>query len=473
MPDYCASALFEHPRNRVFRYHATPGAIDRLIPPWEPVRLARRSDSLETGSEVELVQRVFGIRKSWLARHTKLVENELFVDEQIHGPFARWVHRHEFEAVAPDACAMHDRIDFQLPLSPFSNIAEPWARGKLDAMFAFRHRITADDLNCQQQFEAQIRDLGHVPRIAVTGATGLLGRRVVELASVLGWHVIRIARPESKPEEIPFPRTVESVVWDARTSTPPSSLSDLDAVIHLAGFGIAEERWSDEVKKRIWSSRVDGTKRLSNGLAGLTDPPRRLVSASGIGVFGDRGDSVCSEETEPGRDFLPELAVAWEEAAQEFASSAHRVVQARLGVVLHPRVGALPKLLGPARWGMGGPLGSGQQYWPWVHIDDAANILLHLAIAKDISGPYHVIAPEQVRQREFATTLGRVLHRPAFFPTPAWLLRLAIGEMADPLLLASVRAVTPKLIASGYRFRFPELRGALENLLGLEKLAGR
>lgn len=467
MPEFIASSQFDHSRSRVFRYHDTPGALDRLIPPWESVRLALRSDSLEIGSEVELVQSICGLRKSWLARHTELDRDRLFVDIQVDGPFARWIHRHEFESLSETRCELRDRIDFQLPLAPFSKIAEPWVRRKLAAMFAYRHRITADDLDASRQFEPRIAEMGHTPRIAVTGASGLVGRRVVELACVLGWKVIRIARPDSKGDSVPYPRSVESVVWDFRSGNAPSSLSGLDAVIHLAGFGIAEKRWSDRVKKLIWSSRVDATHHLVAGLSPLDSPPSRLVSASGIGIFGDRGDTECTEETAAGRGFLPELAIAWESAAQAFASSGRSAVQARLGVVLHPRSGALAKLLTPARFGMGGPIGSGRQYWPWIHIDDAANILLHLAIAKGAAGPYHVVAPEALPQRAFSATIGRLLYRPSFFPTPSWLLRLALGEMADPLLLSSVRAATPKLIASGYRFRFPELSGALQNLLGI------
>lgn len=467
MPSFSASTLFAHPLAEVFGYHDTPGVIDRLIPPWEPVYLAKRSDSLAVGSEVELVQKIFGFRKSWLARHTEFIADRLFIDTQAHGPFARWIHRHEFQAVSDSECQMTDRIEFQLPLSPLSKIAEPWVQRKLSSMFAYRHRITADDLQAKRDFAPLISDLGHVPRIAVTGAAGMVGRRVVELASVLGWKVIRIARPNSKPDSIPFPRSVESVVWDSRSSEMPSALSGLDAVIHLSGFGIAEKRWNAKVKEQIWSSRVDVTKQLVTGLRGLSSPPTRLVSAAGIGVFGDRGDALCVEDTEAGSGFLSDLSRAWESEAEAFATSAHSVVQARLGVVLHPRGGALPKLLTPARFGLGGPLGSGRQYWPWVHIDDCANILLHLAIDKEASGAYHVVAPQAVRQREFASILGKIFRRPSFFPTPSWLLRMAIGEMADPLLLASVRAETPKLLASGYRFRFPELQGALRNLLGL------
>jgi uncharacterized protein (TIGR01777 family) len=466
MPEFGATSPFDHPRSRVFRYHATPGAIDRLIPPWEPVQVAKRSDSLEVGSEVELIQTIFGLPRRWLARHTDLVHDRLFTDMQVSGPFAKWIHRHEFESLSESRCQLSDRIEYQLPFAPWSKVAEPWVRRKLTSMFTYRHRITADDLDAQRRLEPRIAEIGHQPRIAVTGASGLLGRRVVELASVWGWHVVRIARSSSRPEGIPFPRSVETVVWDPESSEMPPSLSGLDAVIHLAGFGIAENRWNEQVKKTIWSSRVDVTRHLVAGLTALESPPSRLVSASGIGVFGDRGESVCTEETEPGQGFLPDLARAWESAAQAFTTSAHSVVQARLGVVLHPRAGALPKLLTPARFGLGGPIGSGRQYWPWVHIDDAANILLHLAIVPAISGPFHVIAPQALQQREFAAILGRVLHRPSFFPTPAWLLRFAMGEMADPLLLASVRAVTPKLIASGYRFRFPELQDALRNLLG-------
>jgi uncharacterized protein (TIGR01777 family) len=468
MPDFTASKAFDYPCHDLFRYHDSPGAIDRLIPPWENVQVARRSDSLEIGSEVELTQRVFGIRQTWLARHTALERDRSFEDTQVSGPFARWVHRHEFEHIDENRSILHDRIEYALPLAPCSNVADPWIRAKLRAMFAFRHRITGDDLRAIKSLATRSEELGHVPRIAVTGATGLVGRRVVELASVCGWQIVRIARSESRREQRPFPRSVETVVWDGNPDSTPASLCGLDAVIHLAGYGIAEKKWTEEVKRKIWASRVDGTQRLVEGLRRLPTPPMRLVSASGIGIFGDRGETICTEEMQAGRGFLSDLATAWESATRGFSTSAQCVVQARLGIVLHPRHGALAPMLTPAKLGMGGPIGGGRQYWPWVHIDDAANILLHLSIAKGVAGPYHVVAPQSVQQREFAATLGRVLRRPSFFPTPAWLMRFALGAMAGPLLLASARAATPKLLASGYRFRFPDLQDALRNLLGAD-----
>jgi uncharacterized protein (TIGR01777 family) len=362
---------------------------------------------------------------------------------------------------------LSDRIEYELPLHPLSSIAEPWVQSKLDTMFRYRHRTTQDDLRAMTRLPIRSHEEGGPWKIAVTGSSGLIGRRVVEMASVFGWQVTRILRPGSRPDRSLFPRTVRSVQLDSGTANGLELLEDLDAVIHLSGYGIAEERWSDSVKRRIRDSRIDGTSTLVGLLGGLRRPPKVLVSGSGMGIFGDAADRVCRESDPSGGDFLGTLARDWEATAQAFSSTGGRVAVARFGMVLHPRFGALAKLLGPFRLGLGGTMGGGGQYWPWVHIDDAANILLHLATQPGCSGPYHVVAPEAVTNREFTRTLAAVLHRPSFLPVPAWVLRLAVGEMAGPLLLSSVRGSTERLLESGYLFRFPMLRDALQHLLGM------
>lgn len=473
MPEFVASTLFSCDRHRLFEYHKAPGAIERLIPPWEDVQVIASRDSLEVGSEVLLRQKVFGIPQQWRARHVEFAPEDLFADTIEQGPFRRWLHRHEFESLPHNAsgsaaCRLTDRISFELPLAPFSNIALPWVRTKLAAMFAYRHRITADDIAAEQRLSAVRAPSAPPVRIAITGSSGLVGQRVMDLASVLGWQVVRILRPNSAPSRSRDRANVQSVVLDPSKANTAECLEGLDAVIHLAGYGIGEKRWTDSVKQRIASSRIETTQHLTEFLSRLKTPPRILVSASGIGIYGDRGDEPLSEGSASGNasDFLVHVANAWEAAARRF-EPVGRVAIARLGVVLHPRAGALSKLLPLARMGLGGPIGTGRQYWPWIHIDDAANILLHLAVQPSIAGVYHVVSPQCPTQRAFAQTLGSVLWRPAFVPAPAFAMRTLLGEMAGPLLLSSTRATTERLISSGYAFRFPKLHHALENLLGV------
>jgi uncharacterized protein (TIGR01777 family) len=474
MPEFVASTVFSCDRHRLFEYHQAPGAIERLIPPWEDVQVIASRDSLEVGSEVLLRQKVFGIPQQWRARHVEFAPEDLFADTIEQGPFRRWLHRHEFESLPKNAsgfgaCRLTDRIAFELPLAPLSNVALPWVKSKLAAMFAYRHRITADDIAAGLRLNEARSPSAPPVRIAITGSSGLVGQRVTDLASVLGWQVVRILRPNSAPSKTRDRANVQTVVLDPAKPDTVECLEGLDAVIHLAGYGIGEKRWTDSVKKRIASSRIETTQHLTDFLSRLESPPRVLVSASGIGIFGDRGDELLSERSASGNasDFLVHVANAWEAAARRF-EPVGRVAIARLGVVLHPRAGALAKLLPLARMGLGGPIGSGRQHWPWIHIDDAANILLHLAVQPDIDGVYHGVSPQCPTQRGFAQTLGSVLRRPAFVPAPAFAMRTLLGEMAGPLLLSSTRATTERLISSGYVFRFPELQHALQNLLGVQ-----
>lgn len=468
MPNFEASSTFPCERATLFDYHRAHGAIDRLIPPWERVTVLASQDSLEVGSKVVLENTLFGIRQTWQASHVELDPGRLFVDRIEQGPFRSWLHRHEFEDISHNKSRLTDRIAFELPLAPASNIALGWVQQQLHAMFRYRHRITADDI------AAQIRlmpffPLSARPRIAITGSSGLIGQRTLELASVLGMDVIRIVRSQTLARRQRDPENVRSAQLDLRSAQDRHALEGLDAVIHLGGAGIGDRRWSARVKQSLRDSRVQSTQRMVDFFKQLDRPPKALVSASGIGIFGDRGEEICREDSKPGLsdDFLVSVAKDWEAASQEFGMLG-RVAIARLGVVLHPRAGALPKLLTPTRLGVGGPIGSGRQYWPWVHVDDAANILLHLAFHPTCSGPFHVVSPEMSTNRQFTQSLAEILHRPAFLPAPAWAMKLLLGEMAGPLLLSSTKATTERLLASGYQFRFSNLSSAFANLLGRE-----
>jgi uncharacterized protein (TIGR01777 family) len=245
-----------------------------------------------------------------------------------------------------------------------------------------------------------------------------------------------------------------------------SPLDGVDAVVHLAGENIAASRWNARVKQRLRDSRVAATRRLCEGLAEMSSRPKVLVCASAIGFYGDRGDELLDEESRPGSGFLADLAQDWECATAPAAEAGIRVVNLRFGVILSPKDGALAKMLMPFKLGVGGRVGSGKQYWSWISIDDAAGAIHHTMMTDDLVGPVNAVAPNPVTNQEFTKTLGRVLRRPTFVPMPAFAARLALGEMADELLLASSRVEPRKLIQSGYDFRQPTLEAALRHLLG-------
>jgi len=297
-------------------------------------------------------------------------------------------------------------------------------------------------------------------RVAVSGSGGLVGSVVVPGLAGAGYEVVRLVRRNPAPGE-------KAVGWDPEKGMVDAvGLDGLDAVVHLGGENIGSGRWTAARKDAIRNSRVKGTRLLCNALAGLPKPPKTLLCASAVGYYGDRWEDLLTEESPPGKGFLPDVCREWEAAAEPAVRKGIRVVTLRIGVVLTPKGGALSRMLPPFRAGFGGVLGSGRQYVSWVAIDDLPGIVLHALTREELRGPVNAVAPRPVTNRELTEALGKILSRPTLFPVPAFALRLMFGEMADPLLLASARVVPRRLEETGYRFLFPELWGALRHLLG-------
>ena len=280
-------------------------------------------------------------------------------------------------------------------------------------------------------------------RILITGSTGLVGSALVPDLESAGHSVTRLSH-----------------------SQPWPALEGFDAVVHLAGENIAAGRWTRARKALIRDSRVMLTQQLAEAVAKLAHPPRVFVSASAVGFYGSRGDELLSEDSGPGNDFLATVCRDWESAAKPASDSGLRVANLRFGVILSASGGALAKMLLPFRLCVGGIIGGGRQCMSWVAMDDAIGAIYHTLTNDSLHGPVNVVAPQPVTNREFTKTLGRVLRRPTILPMPAFAARLAFGEMADALLLASQRVEPVKLVSSGYAFKLPELEGALRHVLG-------
>ena len=299
--------------------------------------------------------------------------------------------------------------------------------------------------------------------VAVTGSSGLIGTALAEALRDRGDTVRRVVRSEPGPDAGPGP----FVRWDPEGGTiDAAGLAGVDAVVHLAGEGIGNRRWTTEQKRRILQSRTKGTGLLAETLAGLDPRPRVLVSASAIGYYGNRGDEVLTEDDGPGEGFTAEVATAWEAAAEPASGAGIRVAHPRTGIVLSRDGGALPRLLPLFRLGLGGRMGSGRQWWSWITIDDEIAALLHL-LDHDVEGPVNLTAPGSVTNGDLAKTLGKVLHRPAVLPVPSFGPKLVLGrELGSELLFFSQRVSPARLEASSFRFHFPDLEPALRHVLG-------
>ncbi len=296
-------------------------------------------------------------------------------------------------------------------------------------------------------------------KILVTGSSGLVGTALVRFLAAGGYDVVRLVRSGTAAPGA-------TLLWDPGAGLlDPAGLEGLDGVVHLAGDNISSGRWSRAKKERIRRSRVEGTRLLSETLSRLSRPPKTLVCASAIGYYGSRGSEILTEESAPGSGFLSEVCRDWEAAAEIAVGRGIRVVHLRFGVVLSASGGALARMLVPFRLGAGGVVGGGAQYISWISLDDAVGAILHSLATRALRGAVNAVTPAPVTNREFTRILGAVLGRPTLLPVPAFAVRLALGEMADALLLSSARVEPARLLATGYRFRHPDLEAALRHLL--------
>jgi uncharacterized protein (TIGR01777 family) len=437
--------------NTAFAWHERPGALERLKPPWRRFREAERHGGIRDSARVHLD---FGFPLgAWTFEHFGYQAGRVFRDRQIRGPFARFEHTHTFEP-AGDECVMEDRIEYERPVPPLGRVAAAWIHRELTRLFAWRHRVLRLDLERARQ-----RD--HRPlSIVVSGASGMVGRELIPYLTTQGCTVRRLVRHATRdPAEIAW--DVEGGVLD------PAALGGTDAVIHLAGAGIADRRWTNARRRELMESRVRGTGLLARALAEASPRPRVMLSASAIGWYGDRGDEVLDESSPGGNSFLPEVCRAWESAAQPARDAGVRVAHPRIGIALWPTGGALSRLALATRWGAGGPLGNGRQWWSWLSVHDLLDMMMRALDDAAVVGPFNAVTPSPARQRDVAKAIGHALGRPAFTPAPAFALRALLGRgLANDTLLASHRVVPRVLDRLGYTYRDPELGTALARMLG-------
>ncbi|WP_067691440.1 TIGR01777 family oxidoreductase [Nocardia jejuensis] len=444
------SSVVAAPRQEVFDWFARPGAFARLTPPWQPVRLAAEAESLADGTAV--LELPGGLR--WVAEHESgsFAPPSRFVDRIGGGgglaalpvrTLVRWRHIHDFEAVDATHTEVIDKVDTMVPAA------------LLRPMFEYRHRQLADDLRAHRL--AAAAGFGPVT-IAITGASGLVGSALTALLTTGGHRVIKLVR------HTPADDTERR--WDP-VDPDPALLDGVDAVIHLAGESIAG-RFTDDHRRAVRESRIGPTRRLAQLIAADPARQRTLVCASAIGYYGpDRADELLTEDSDRGDGFLADVVADWEAATAPAAEAGARVVNVRTGLVQSPRGGTLRLMRPLFTAGLGGKLGSGEQWQSWIGIDDLIDIYHRALWDRSLSGPINAVAPNPVTNADYTRVLAHVLHRPAVLPVPSFGPRLLLGAQGvRELALASQRVDPAVLAEAGHRFRFPDLEGALRHILG-------
>ena len=306
-------------------------------------------------------------------------------------------------------------------------------------------------------------------KIIITGATGLIGKKLSNSLINRGDEVIIFSRDAEKAKSI-FPKAKECIEWNYRNPDLwKSKIENSDAVIHLAGINLFSKRWNESFKKAVLESREVSTKNLVEAINSCANKPEVFISASGIGYYGDCGETLLVENSPKGNDFLADVCEVWESESRKIGEYGIRNVQIRTGLVLSLEDGALKQMLPPFKFFIGGPLGNGKQWSSWLHIDDIVGIYLHAIDSKNLSGAVNAAAPNPVRMKEFAKTLGKALHRPSIFPVPKFVLKIVVGEAAE-VVTASQKVDAQKILNSGYKFKFPDLYNAFQNLLNKKSL---
>ncbi|WP_228840616.1 TIGR01777 family oxidoreductase [Candidatus Protochlamydia phocaeensis] len=457
MNQFEQSCLFNFPAQEVFDWHKQPGAFERLRPPWMDIEVVdQQGQGIQDGVRVTIKAKLGAISGTQEIVHFDYMEGRQFKDRQLKGPFSYWEHSHLVKALNAQQSQMEDVIQYILPvgLRPFEGIIHPWLQGQLKRVFRYRYATLNQDLNRHQGAKPM--------KILVTGSSGLVGSALIPFLTTGHHEVIRLVRARADLRS-------HEVAWDPeRGIINPELLEGLDAVIHLAGENIAGI-WTSRKKKRIFESRVQGTRLLCRALSQLHYPPSVLVCASAVGYYGNQGDHILTEKSPKGQGFLADICEQWEEATQAAKEKGIRTVNLRIGMVLSPRGGGLKQMLTPFNLGLGGEMGSGEQYISWIAIDDLIGAIYYALRQSSLSGPVNAVSPHPVTNREFTSILGKVLHRPTVFKIPSFVLKWICGEMADEVLLASQRALPEELSDKGFQFYYPNLEQALRRLLGKEE----
>lgn len=432
----------------VFSWHLREGALDRLVPPWINARVVARGSPRQVGSKTILRFGFGPFHTDWVAEHTHFIPGKEFADKERKGPFRFWHHTHKVEDL-PSGSMLRDDIEYALPFF-LSNVQ---IKQQLHRQFAWRHKRVRCDLTAFERYEKTPK------KILISGSHGLVGSSLYAFLSAAGheaWHLQR--GPSNAANKI--------IGWDPlHDGKCGKEFEGFDAIVHLAGENIGVKRWSVKQKEKIFRSRCRDTWFLTHILSRLKHPPKVFLSASAVGIYGDRDSEILTEDSSHGNDFLADLCVHWEKASEIVREVGIRRCVLRFGYVLSPKGGMLRSMIPIFRLGIGGRLGSGKQIMPWVALDDVVYAIYHCMMKDEIEGAVNVVAPSPVKQIEFARTLAKALSSTAFARVPAWLLKWVLGEKADALILRSANVQPVKLLKSGFTFCYDDLKSFFKESL--------
>ncbi len=472
----------------VFAWHERHGALERLTPSWMTMKNIRKTGGIETGSAVsmKMAPAAFPLPLpffiSMAAEHIAYEKNHFFRDRLIRCPFLKWEHTHTFSSRGKGLSQLEDRVHYALPI----HIPRTWAplvENELHRLFSYRHRVMMSDLERHKAFKSQDPDtasrypaaatmgtisLSTTPiplNIVISGASGTVGNALVPFLTTGGHRVIQLVRRA--------PLNSDEIQWNPYNGeldlTPAGKI---DVIINLNGHHIGSGRWTDKTKELIIKSRNLSTSLLADCITALPSDrrPELFISASATGFYGDCGDSCINENSCCGDLFISRVCDEWEASARSVEDAGIRTVFARMGVVLTPAGGALQRMLPGFLMGLGAKIGTGAQYMSWISMDDLVYSLYHIISHREINGAVNLASPNPVTNAEFTRILGKVLSRPAPFTLPAFLIKLLWGKMGEEVLLASTCAMPDRLLASGFKFSYPDLVQTLAHVLGKEKI---
>jgi uncharacterized protein len=454
MPTLSWECDVKAPIDEVFAWHARPGAFNRLSPPWRSIEIKKYTKPGEAENRIVLRLPIVGpLGLLWELEHDSFNPPHRFSDRQVRGPFKSWRHVHAFSSIDSNTTRLTDSVSYTLPLA--TDLSRPFAKRELDRLFAFRHAVLQSDTMLHGRFLDSPRKT-----VLIAGSSGFIGSALVDFLQTAGHQIRRLVRRT--------PNGPDEFHWNPSTGEiDRNAFEGVDAVINFAGANIAESRWSPAVKERIVSSRIKSATLLADTIASMKSPPEVAIMASATGYYGDTSGKLADENTPYGGGFLASTGKQWEEASSAISTTSCRLVNLRIGTVLGAKGGALKKMLPAFKMGLGGTLGGGSQRMSWIALQDLLGVIEYLIYTQSIAGAVNAVSPVTCTNTVFTKTLAQTIKRPALFRVPALILRTALGEMANELLLQD-NAVTPsRLLQAGYVFSCRELEDALRFELGL------